>query len=271
MLPVTPSRSQEKPMKKLLAGLTFAAAMASGAAAMADSAKPTVVLVHGAFADSSSWNGVIKILEKDGYPVIAASNPLRSLKGDASSVADLLASIKTPVVLVGHSYGGPVISEAAYGNANVKALVYVAGVAPDAGESTADLSGRFPGGTLGPTLAAPVPLADGGKDLYIQQDKFHAQFAADVPDADARLMAATQRPVTEAALNEKSTEPAWKTIPSWFVWGDKDKNIPPQAQVFMAQRAHAKKAVAVKGASHVVMVSNPKVVAELIESAAMAK
>jgi pimeloyl-ACP methyl ester carboxylesterase len=245
-------------MKKLLAGLTFAAAMASGAAAMADSAKPTVVLVHGAFADSSSWNGVIKILEKDGYPVIAASNPLRSLKGDASSVADLLASIKTPVVLVGHSYGGPVITEAAYGNANVKALVYVAGVAPDAGESTADLSGRFPGGTLGPTLAAPVPLADGGKDLYIQQDKFHAQFAADVSDADAKLMAATQRPVTEAALNEKSTEPAWKTIPSWFVWGDKDKNIPPQAQVFMAQRAHAKKAVAVKGASHVVMVSNPR-------------
>ena len=258
-------------MNRLLSGLSFAAAMAAASVAMAASGKPTILLVHGAFADSSSWNGVVNILKKDGYPVIAASNPLRSLKGDAQSVADLLASIKTPVVLVGHSYGGPVITEAAYGNPHVKALVYVAGVAPEAGESTADLSGRFPGGTLGPTLAPPVPLADGGKDLYIQQDKFHAQFAADVSNADARLMAATQRPVTEAALNEKSTEPAWKTIPSWFVWGDKDKNIPPQAQVFMAERAHAKAAIAVKGASHVVMVSNPKVVADLIEKAAAAE
>lgn len=258
-------------MKKIFAGLALAAAMASATAALATPVKPTVVLVHGAFADSSSWNGVVKILEKDGYPVIAAANPLRSLKGDAQSVADVLASIKTPVVLVGHSYGGPVISEAAYGNANVKALVYVAAIAPEAGESTAELSGRFPGGTLGPTLSAPVALADGGKDLYIQQDKFHDQFAADVSNADARLMAATQRPVTVAALNEASTEPAWKTIPSWFVYGDADKNIPAQAQAFMAERAHAKQTVVVKGASHVVMVSNPKVVASLIEKAATAQ
>lgn len=258
-------------MKKLLSGLALAAAMASATAAMAAPVKPTVVLVHGAFADSSSWNGVVKILVKDGYPVIAASTPLRSLKGDAQSVADVLASIKTPVVLVGHSYGGPVISEAAYGNANVKALVFVAAIAPDAGESTAELSGRFPGGTLGPTLAPPVALADGGKDLYIQQDKFHDQFAADVSDTDARMMAATQRPVTAAALNEASTEPAWKTIPSWFVYGDADKNIPAQAQIFMAERAHARQTVAVKGASHVVMVSNPKIVASLIEKAANAK
>ncbi|MHC8407437.1 alpha/beta fold hydrolase [Pseudomonas sp. TMB3-21] len=258
-------------MKKIFAGLALAAAMVSATAALAAPVKPTVVLVHGAFADSSSWNGVVKILEKDGYPVIAAANPLRSLKGDAQSVADVLASIKTPVVLVGHSYGGPVITEAAYGNANVKALVYVAAIAPEAGESTAELSGRFPGGTLGPTLSAPVDLADGGKDLYIQQEKFHEQFAADVPDADARLMAATQRPVTVAALNEASTEPAWKTIPSWFVYGDADKNIPAQAQAFMAERAHAKQTVVVKGASHVVMVSNPKVVASLIEKAATAQ
>jgi pimeloyl-ACP methyl ester carboxylesterase len=263
--------AQEHSMKQLFTGLALAAAMISSTAAMAAPAKPTVVLVHGAFADSSSWNGVVKILEKDGYPVIAASNPLRSLKGDAQSVADVLASIKTPVVLVGHSYGGPVISEAAYGNANVKALVYVAAIAPDAGESTADLAGRFPGNTLGPTLAPPVELADGSKDLYIQQDKFHDQFAADVSNADAKVMAATQRPVTAAALNEKSSEPAWKTIPSWFVYGDQDRNIPAQAQVFMAERAHARKTVAVKGASHVVMVSNPKVVAKLIETAATAK
>ncbi|WP_423203730.1 alpha/beta hydrolase [Pseudomonas kribbensis] len=254
-------------MNKLFAGLALAAAMAGATSAMA-AEKPTVVLVHGAFADSSSWNGVVKILEKDGYPVIAAANPLRTLKGDAQSVADVLAGIKSPVVLVGHSYGGPVISEAAYGNANVKALVYVAALAPEAGETVAGLAGKFPGSTLGPTLAPPVALKDGGKNLYIQQDKFHDQFAADVPNADAKLMAATQRPVTEAALNEAASEPAWKTIPSWFVYGDKDKNIPPQAMAFMAERAHAKKTVVVKGASHVVMVSNPKAVASLIEAAA---
>jgi len=257
-------------MNKLFAGLALTAAMAGATSAMA-AEKPTVVLVHGAFADSSSWNGVVKILEKDGYPVIAAANPLRTLKGDAQSVADVLAGIKSPVVLVGHSYGGPVISEAAYGNANVKALVYVAALAPEAGETVAGLAGKFPGSTLGPTLAPPVALKDGGKDLYIQQDKFHDQFAADVPNADAKLMAATQRPVTEAALNEAASEPAWKTIPSWFVYGDKDKNIPPQAMAFMAERAHAKKTLVIKGASHVVMVSNPKAVASLIESAATAK
>ena len=258
-------------MNKVFATLALTAAMFGASAAFAAPVKPTVVLVHGAFADSSSWNGVVKILEKDGYPVIAAANPLRSVKGDAQSVADVLASVKTPVVLVGHSYGGPVISEAAYGNANVKALVYVAAFAPEKGETAAELSGRFPGSTLGPTLSAPVELADGGKDLYIQQDKFHDQFAADVSQADAKLMAATQRPVTVAALNEAATEPAWKTVPSYFVYGDQDKNIPAQALAFMAERAHAKQTVVVKGASHVVMVSNPKAVASLIETAATAK
>ncbi|MBV4467733.1 alpha/beta fold hydrolase [Pseudomonas siliginis] len=258
-------------MNKVFATLALTAAMFGATAAFAAPVKPTVVLVHGAFADSSSWNGVVKILEKDGYPVIAAANPLRSVKGDAQSVADVLASVKTPVVLVGHSYGGPVISEAAYGNANVKALVYVAAFAPEKGETAAELSGRFPGSTLGPTLSAPVELADGGKDLYIQQDKFHEQFAADVSRADAKLMAATQRPVTVAALNEAATEPAWKTVPSYFVYGDQDKNIPAQALAFMAERAHSKQTVVVKGASHVVMVSNPKAVASLIETAAAAK
>jgi pimeloyl-ACP methyl ester carboxylesterase len=113
-----------------------------------------------------------------------------------------------------------------------------------------------------------VDLADGGKDLYIQQDKFHDQFAADVPAADARLMAAGQRPVTVAALNEPATDAAWKTIPSWWVYGDQDKNIPPQAMAFMAERAHSKQTVVIKGASHVVMVSHPKAVADLIEKAA---
>lgn len=237
----------------------------------AETVKPTIVLVHGAFAGSSSWNGVIKILEKDGYTVVAAANPLRSVKTDAQSVANLVKSIKSPVVLVGHSYGGPVISEAAYGQTNVKALVYVSAFAPEAGESAVALTGKFPGATLGPTLAAPVELEGGGKDLYIQQDKFPAQFAADVPLAEARLMAATQRPVTDEALNEAATEPAWKTIPSWWIFGDKDKNIPPQAMQFMAERAKSKQTTVVKGASHVVMVSNPKRVAQIIETAAKAK
>jgi len=228
------------------------------------------VLVHGAFADTSSWNGVVKGLEKDGYSVVAAANPLRSVKSDAQYIADIVSGMKSPVVLAGHSYGGSVISAAAYGSANVKALVYVSAFAPEAGETAAGLSGKFPGSTLGPTLAAPVPLSGGGKDLYIQQDKFRDQFAADVAAGEASLMAAGQRPVTEAALNEASSEPAWKTIPAWFVYGDQDKNIPPQALAFMAERAHSKKTVVVKGASHVVMVSNPGAVVRVIESAASA-
>lgn len=258
-------------MNKLVAGLAVAGAMFANSAALAQTAKPTIVLVHGAFADTSSWNGVVKILEKAGYPVIAAANPLRSVKGDAEYVANILSSIKSPVVLVGHSYGGLVISEAANGNANVKALVYVNAFVPEAGETAFGLSGKFPGSTLGPTFAAPVALSSGGKDLYIQRDKFRDQFAADVSEADAKLMAAAQRPVTEAALNEASTNPAWKKIPAWFVYGDKDKNIPPQALAFMAERAHSKQTVVIEGASHAAMVSNPKPVARLIESAAAAK
>ncbi|MGE8177544.1 alpha/beta fold hydrolase [Pseudomonas fluorescens] len=257
-------------MKKVMAALACTASLIIGANASAQTEKPTVVLVHGAFADASSWNGVVKILEKDGYPVVAAANPLRSVKGDGAAVSALLAGIKSPVVLVGHSYGGNVISEAANDRANVKALVYVSAFAPEAGETVAGLAGKFPGSTLGPTLAAPVALADGGKDLYIQQDKFHDQFAADVPAAQAALMAATQRPVTEAALNEQSGTPAWKHIPSWYIYGDKDRNIPPQAMAFMAKRAEAKVVKVVKGASHVVMVSNPEPVARLIEQAAAA-
>ncbi|MET0498659.1 MAG: alpha/beta hydrolase [Steroidobacteraceae bacterium] len=254
-------------MKNLIVAAALTAAFASSAVT-AQSDKPTIVLVHGAFAGTSSWNGVIAQLEKDGYSVIAAANPLRSVKADAQYVADIVAAIPSPVVLVGHSYGGAVISTAAKSAKNVKALVFVAGFAPDTGETAAGLSGKFPGSTLGPTLAPPVPLTNGGKDLYIKQDKFQAQFAADVPPVEASVMAAGQRPVTEAALNEPAGEPAWKTLPSWFVYGDKDNNIPAQAQAFMAERAKSKQTVVVKGASHVVMVSNPKPVVQVIESAA---
>lgn len=230
--------------------------------------KPTIVLVHGAFADASSWNGVIPLLQAQGYPVVAAANPLRSLQGDAAEVSALVKSIPGPVVLVGHSYGGSVITNAAEGNPNVKALVYVAGFAPETGETALQLSGQFPGSTLAQALAPPVALAGGGNDVYIDQAKFREQFAADVPEAQAKLMAAGQRPVTQAALGEASANAAWKTIPSWFVYGSADKNIPAAAQAFMADRAKSKETVVVDGASHVVMISHPDQVAGVIQNAA---
>ncbi|MFC0220501.1 alpha/beta fold hydrolase [Pseudochelatococcus lubricantis] len=254
-------------MSKFAATVAVATSLLSGAA-IAEPAKPTVVLVHGAFADSSSWNGVITSLQKDGYRTVAVANPLRSVSNDARLVSDVVASIAGPVVLVGHSYGGQVISNAAKGHENVKSLVYVAAFAPDAGEAAAELAGKFPGGTLGDALAPPVKLADGGVDLYIDQTKFRDQFAHDVPAEITVLMAAGQRPITEAALTEKSGEPAWKSLPSYFVYGDGDKNIPAEALGFMAERAGSRRTVVVEGASHVVMVSRPKVVADLIEEAA---
>lgn len=256
--------------KKIIPGglMLVAALLATGAQAQVAPAKPTIVLVHGAFADSSSWNRVIPILQQDGYTVVAAPNPLRGVRADADVVADVVKSIDGPVVLVGHSYGGSVISEAAEGLTNVKGLVYVAAFAPDTGETAIGLTGRFPGSTLGPALAPPVGLTAGGNDLYILQALFHDQFAADVPAPEARLMAAGQRPVAEAALSEASTAPAWKHLPSWFVYGDGDRNIPPIAMGFMAERAKSRQTVVVKGASHVVMVSHAPEVARLIERAA---
>lgn len=255
-------------MNKFSATLAIAGALFSGTAFAQPAAKPTVVLVHGAFADSSSWNGVAEILQKDGYPVVAAANPLRSVSGDAAYVSSIVDGIKGPVVLVGHSYGGQVITNAANGHDNVKSLVYVAAFAPEAGEAAAELAGKFPGGTLGEALAPPVKLADGGVDLYIDQGKFHQQFAHDVPVAEAALMAVGQRPITEAALKEKSSKPAWKTLPSWFVYGDGDRNIPAKALGFMAERASSKHTVVIKDASHVVMISHPAEVAALIQEAA---
>ncbi|KXF78551.1 alpha/beta hydrolase [Paramesorhizobium deserti] len=254
-------------MSKFAATLAIAGALLSGSAT-AEPAKPTVVLVHGAFADSSSWNGVTEILQKDGYRVVAAANPLRSVTNDAAYVSDVVGSIEGPVVLVGHSYGGTVISAAANGHDNVKSLVYVAAFAPQAGETTAGLAGKFPGGTLGAALAAPVKLADGGVDLYIDQAKFREQFAHDVPAEQTALMAAGQRPITEAALNEQTGKPAWTSLPSWFIYGDGDKNIPAKALGFMADRAGSKRTVVIEGGSHVVMVSQPQKVADIIEEAA---
>ncbi|MFJ5272757.1 alpha/beta fold hydrolase [Streptomyces sp. NPDC088358] len=256
-----------------VAALTLTAATGPASAARAghrpSEAKPTVVLVHGAFADSSSWNGVIERLRRDGYPVIAAANPLRGPASDAAYVHSVLKRVTGPVVLVGHSYGGSVISEAAADSPQVKALVYVAAFAPDKGESALELSNKFPGSTLGAALdPVPFPLPGGGTgtDLYIKADKFHHQFAADVPEPVTDLMAATQRPVAASALDEKATTAAWKTIPSWDLVTTQDYNIPPAAQRFMARRAHAH-TVEIK-ASHAVSVSHPGAVTRLIEQAA---
>ncbi|WP_215396054.1 alpha/beta fold hydrolase [Rheinheimera oceanensis] len=254
--------------RHIAAAIVTTALTLSSAAFAAE--KPTVVLVHGAFAESSSWNGVAANLQQQGYPVVAVANPLRSLTADADYVASLVKQTSGPVVLVGHSYGGAVISNAVQDNTNVTALVYVAAFAPEQGETVLELSGRYPGSTLGSTLAAPVILKDGNKDLYIQQDKFGEQFAADVPAADAVLMAATQRPITELALTEPAGQPAWHTVPSWAIYGTADKNIPAVAMKFMAQRAKAKKIVEVPDASHVVMTSHPDKVAALIVEAATA-
>lgn len=250
----------------ILAWLAFPLRSQTANAAPPVRTKPTVVLVHGAFAESESWNPVISRLLSKGYPVVAAANPLRGVQNDAAYVTSILRSISGPIILVGHSYGGTVITNAAI--PNVKALVYVAGFAPEAGESAALLAGKFPGGTLGPTLAPPVLLANGSKDLYIRQDKFRAQFAADVPEAQAKLMAAGQRPITEAALNEPSAAPAWKKLPSWFYYGTLDNNIPRAAHAFMAKRAGAKRAVEINGASHVVMVTHPDGLVKLVDEAA---
>lgn len=254
-------------MLKFAATVAIATALLSGTA-IAQPVKPTIVLVHGAFADSSSWNGVIINLQKDGYKTVAVANPLRSVSNDARLVSDVVGSIEGPVVLVGHSYGGQIISNAANGHDNIKSLVYVAAFAPDSGESASDLAGRFPGGTLGDALAAPVKLADGGVDLYIDQTKFRDQFAHDVPAETTALMAVGQRPITEAALTGKSGEPAWRMLPSYFVYGDGDKNIPAEALGFMATRAGSRRTVVLEGASHVVMVSHPQAVTDLIEEAA---
>lgn len=232
--------------------------------------KPTVVLVHGAFADSSSWNGVIKNLTRDGYPVIAVANPLRGLRGDAAYVRSVLDSRNGPIVLAGHSYGGSVMSEAADGHPNVKALVYFASFQLEVGESTAALVAKYPGAQLGAAVdPVPFPLAGGtGTDLYIKQDKFHEVFAADVTPEVAGLMAATQRPIAATALEDAATRAAWKSIPSWTMITKQDLAIPAESMRFMAKRADSDTVEI--DASHAVTVSAPDAVADLIDKAGRA-
>ncbi|MCM1971486.1 MULTISPECIES: alpha/beta fold hydrolase [unclassified Streptomyces] len=232
--------------------------------------RPTIVLEHGAFADASSWDGVVERLQRAGYPVVAAANPLRGPATDAAYLRSVVQHIDGPVVLVGHSYGGTVISQAATGlEGKVKALVYIAAFLPDAGESSLGLTNKFPGSTLGQVIAPvtyELPGGASGADVFIKPDKFRRQFAADVPADRARLMATGQRPIAAAALEENSTLAAWKTIPSWSLVATEDRNIPVAAQRFMSARAHARTTEI--DASHAVSVSRPDAVARIVEKAA---
>ncbi|MEV6862666.1 alpha/beta hydrolase [Streptosporangium subroseum] len=260
------------------AGLTLSTVLVPAASAASHAPKPTVVLVHGAWADSSGWSGVVTRLRKDGYSVVAPANPLRSLSGDSAYLADYLKTIGGPIVLVGHSYGGSVITEAATGNPNVKALVYVAAFAPDSGESAAALSAKFPGTHLTddpnaqvPTALSAVPFtqADGtaGVDLYLKPGKFRDVFLSNgLTTADAAVLAATQRPIALQALGEPSGTPAWKTIPSWYLVAKNDHAIPAAAERFMAKRAHAH--ITETNAPHAVQLTDPGAVTHLIEDAA---
>jgi pimeloyl-ACP methyl ester carboxylesterase len=238
--------------------------------------KPTIVLVHGAWADSSSWSGEIARLQHDGFPVVAAPNPLRGLSSDSATLADFLSKISGPIVLVGHSYGGAVISDAAAGNPNVKALVYDDAYIPAPGENIATLSTAA--SALAPAVTdptsvfklVPYPGAPAGVfDTYLLPDVFLNDFAPDIPRHEAEVLEAEQSPTSLIALGETlSSIPAWEDIPSWDVVGTQDKIIPEAAQLFMANRANAH--VTFVDSGHLSLISHPDVVTSVIESAARA-
>ncbi|MDT4911843.1 MAG: hypothetical protein QOC66_971 [Pseudonocardiales bacterium] len=235
-----------------------------------DKPKPTIVLVHGGWDNSTGWNDVITKLQQRGYPVIAPANPLRSLSSDAAYVSSVLDTISGPIVLVGHSYGGAVITNAAVGHDNVEALVYIAAFAPDAGESLVQLVTMNPGSEIGPNtlITRPYPLPDGtqGNDLYLTREGLGTAFAADVPRKTQDQMFATQRPFSEEAFASPSGEPAWKTIPSWYLVASNDRAIPPATQRFMAQRAGAQTSEV--RSSHVPQISHPDKTVDVILQAA---
>lgn len=242
------------------------------AAASGKPAKPTIVLVHGAWADGSSWDGVVKDLQKQGYTVDVPPNPLRGLKPDSEYLKDYLSTIKGPIVLAGHSYGGAVVTDAATGNPEVKALVYVDAFIPDEGESL--LSILTPKNPNEPGLNpeelfnfVPFPGAPKGvTDLYLKPEVFPGALANGLPASEAAVLAATQRPIASNALAEESTAPAWKTIPSWAVIGTEDHILPPQLQEFMTKRAGSH--VTDVKAGHLSLISKPKAVAKVIVAAA---
>ncbi|GLF95379.1 alpha/beta fold hydrolase [Streptomyces yaizuensis] len=253
---------------------TATAAPTTGLRAAQDDAGadgPTIVLVHGGFADASaSWNDVVKRLQRDGYPVIAPANPLRGLSSDAPYLASLLKSVEGPVVLAGHSYGGAVITNAAAGNRNVRALVYVAAFVPDEGEQLIGLLGRYPGSEI-PDAIEEVPFTGPGgttgTDIYLKADRFRSAFAADLPRSVTDVMHATQRPAAATHLTDPTRAAAWRSIPSWGLVAAADRAIPPALQRWEYDRAGMRGQVEVRGASHSVMVSHPGAVAKLIRTA----
>ncbi len=234
--------------------------------------KPTIVLVHGAWADSGSWNAVTALLQSAGYTVYAPPNPLRGLPYDSSYLADFLSTISGPVVLVGHSYGGMVITNAATGNSNVKALVYDDAYIPAATDTLLGLTSAEPGSCLAVSNVfnlVPYPGAPSGDaDLYVKQSVFPGCFANSLPAAEASVLAATQRPLAASTLNEPSGTPAWKTIPSWAIIGTADHVIPLAEQLNMAHNASAH--VTEINAPHLSMISDPGAVAAVIIRAARA-
>jgi pimeloyl-ACP methyl ester carboxylesterase len=229
----------------------------------------TVVLVHGAFADASGFAGVITELEAAGLTVVAPPNPLRSLASDAAAIHAMVAAIEGPVVLVGHSYGGAVITQASATLPNVTALVYLAAFGIDEGESCASVQAPFPPSMLATkSVATPyqAPGAPDGPDLYIASDTFREVFCADSSPEKASVLRATQRALSLAALTEKATAAGWKTIPSWYLISNQDNAIPPEAEAFMAQRMDAT-TEHIDG-SHTAFIAQPTVAAALIAKAA---
>lgn len=236
---------------------------------MSDNTKQTIVLVHGAYADSSSWNGSVNALRAAGHPVIAAANPLRGIDSDADYLRGVLASIDGPIVLAGHSYGGVVMSHAAEGNPNVTALVFVASFLAEPGETLVELVTKFPGAELGSAAQpVPYPTPDGSTapELYIDQERFPALFCGDVAPDVAEQMAVTQRPLALAAFEAPATCAAWRSIPSWMLAARQDLAVPAELSRWMAERASAD--LTEIDASHAVTVSQPEAVTDLILGAA---
>ncbi|MGW2341590.1 alpha/beta fold hydrolase [Streptomyces sp. NPDC001661] len=232
---------------------------------------PTVVLVHGAFADGSSWSGVIAELQAHDVPVVAVSNPLRSVASDAAYVASVAAQIDGPVVLVGHSYGGALITVAGAAE-NVVGLVYVAAYVPEEGESLGELQGRYPLSPLVSNLKEatyPVPGGEPAVEVTIAEGAFPDIFAADVPADVTKVLAAAQRPLAAAVFEERAAVAAWHAKPSWALIPGADRAINPEVERFGAERAGAT-VVELEGASHAVAVSRPKEVAQLILDAVRA-
>ncbi|MFE5512200.1 alpha/beta fold hydrolase [Streptomyces sp. NPDC056529] len=250
--------------------LAAVSAQAGGPSGQSHNDKPTIVLVHGAFADASSWSGVVDRLQQSGYKVVATANPLRGVPQDATYLASLLDSIEGPIVLAGHSYGGAVISQAAAGDDDVKALVYINAIMPDVGESFTSLSAKFAPPLLSQALKQ-VPFRNGdgstGTDNYVQTAKFREVFAADLPANRTDALAVSQRPIAASAFTDKLTGAAWRDRPVYVLVGKQDRAINPDLERFEAKRAKARKTVEID-ASHVSLVSQPQAVKNLIVDAA---